>query len=301
MWFLVLAILCSASIALIFRHSESTGTNRYAVTSANYLTAVLVGGVLLAMRGMPSLAGAPLSSRLDEVARVLGTGDRLSPAASPVWAICVGLVAGVFFFLAFLYYQIAVRDRGVGLAGSFAKLGILLPATLALVVWKDIPSVGQLVGTGLAVLSILLVHGGRVRGGGAMTALLLLFAFGGLSEFSNSVFQRHGLQPDKDLFLVTTFGVALLLSLIAIVVARRPVAWRDVTIGIAVGVPNYFSSRCLILALEDLDPVVVFPVYGAGTILILAAAGSLVFGEKLSRAEKIAIAATAAAMVLIQL
>ena len=47
MLYLLLAIICSASIALLFKHSETTGMNRYAVTSTNYVTASLVSLLLL--------------------------------------------------------------------------------------------------------------------------------------------------------------------------------------------------------------------------------------------------------------
>jgi drug/metabolite transporter (DMT)-like permease len=120
-----------------------------------------------------------------------------------------------------------------------------------------------------------------------------------MSEFANKVFQRHGLQADKSLFLLTTFSGAFVLSLVALAVSRRRIRWSDVGLGIAVGVPNLFSSFFLILALEDVPAVVAFPVYGAGTVLALAAAGVLVFRERLGRAEWAAVAATAGALVLV--
>ena len=36
MFYLLLAIICSASIALIFKYTETRKTNRYVITSANY-------------------------------------------------------------------------------------------------------------------------------------------------------------------------------------------------------------------------------------------------------------------------
>jgi drug/metabolite transporter (DMT)-like permease len=261
------------------------------------MTAVIVGAVLYVAAGGTADDPASLGDRLGEIGGALGSGDRLSSAASPVWAALVGGVAGVFFFLAFLAYQASVRHHGVGLAGSFAKLGILLPTVLSLAAWRESPTVGQWAGVGLAVGSLLLVHGPRA--GGRSPWLLALFLFGGMSEFANKVFQRHGLQADKSLFLLTTFSGAFVLSLVALAVSRRRIRWSDVGLGIAVGVPNLFSSFFLILALEDVPAVVAFPVYGAGTVLALAAAGVLVFRERLGRAEWAAVAATAGALVLV--
>jgi multidrug transporter EmrE-like cation transporter len=300
---LALAVACSASIVLLFRRSERLGANRYAVTGANYVAAAVAGVALIAARGGVRVGEAPLAARLDEITRSLGDGARLSVEASPVWAVLVGLVAGGLFFLAFLVYQVSVRDHGVGLAGSFAKLGILLPTGLSLVVWREAPGIGSRIGMGLAVAALLCVH--LPTGPGARRAvrpaLLLLFLLGGCAEFANRVFQRHGLQADKALFLTTTFGVAFVVSLVALAVTRRSIARRDVLLGLAVGVPNFFSSFFLIRALETVPASAAFALYGAGTILVLAVVGALVLRERTSRAERIAIVATVAAVVLVAL
>jgi multidrug transporter EmrE-like cation transporter len=295
--FLALAIVCSASIAVLFRLSEGRDANRYAVTSANYMTAVIVGAVLYVAAGGTADDPASLGDRLGEIGGALGSGDRLSSAASPVWAALVGGVAGCSSSSRSWPTRRRSATTASGSPGSFAKLGILLPTVLSLAAWRESPTVGQWAGVGLAVGSLLLVHGPRA--GGRSPWLLALFLFGGMSEFANKVFQRHGLQADKSLFLLTTFSGAFVLSLVALAVSRRRIRWSDVGLGIAVGVPNLFSSFFLILALEDVPAVVAFPVYGAGTVLALAAAGVLVFRERLGRAEWAAVAATAGALVLV--
>ncbi len=283
MHYLLLAIVCSAAIALVFRYSEITGRNRYAVTSANYLAACLVAAALAARAARP----APDALR---------------------WALLVGLGAGFFFFAAFISYQVSVRRHGVGLAGAFAKLGILLPMALSLVLWREQPSALQWLGIALACMAIVAVNLPAARGGEKASlrralrpALLLLFLFGGIAEFSNKVFQRHGLPEAKSIFLLATFAVAFLFSLGALARARRPVRAGDALVGVAVGIPNLFSSFFLILALDRMPAAVAFPAYGAGTILILALAGAGLFRERLSGREWLAMAMITAALVLINL
>ena len=288
MLYLLLAIACSACIALIFKHSEMVGMNRYAVTSANYVTACLVSGSLMAVKGLP----LP-----DEFALVASLG--LSPAAGLVWAVLAGMGAGAVFFLGFIYYQIAVHRHGVGLAGAFAKLGILVPMSLSLMLWREYPTAVQWGGIGLAVFSIVLVNPPAKRS--LRTALLLLFLFCGAAEFSNKVFQKYGFQEHKSLFLLVTFAVAFLCSLVATVKAHRPVTQRDLLTGIAVGVPNLFSSFFLILALEHIKATVAFPAFGAGTIVIINVVGILFFKERLTRPEQLAVALTITALILINL
>ncbi len=301
MGYLALAILCSASIALLFKRSESTGLNRYAVTAANYAVAALVSAALLAL----DPPAWDWSGAWGALSATLARGQAPVPAGSALWSVLAGLGAGAFFFLAFIQYQLSVRDHGAGLAGAFIKLGILVPMALSLVVWEEYPTAVQWGGITLAVGSIALVNWpGRGIGRDAVRPallLLLLFAFGGLAEFSNKVFQRYALLEDRALFLLVTFAVAFLLSAWA---ARRrpaPVTRRDLAMGALVGVPNLFSSFFLILALNELPAAVAFPAFGAGSILLINAAGFWLFRERLRRREQVAVGLTILALVLINL
>ncbi len=296
---LLLATLCSASIALIFKRSEAAGLNRYAVTSANYLAASAVSLITLAAGGWPRASEVASRASWAEIGSLLaGSGATPSPAASLTWGVLVGMSAGAVFFLAFIYYQVSVRRHGVGLSGTFAKLGILVPMLGSLALWREWPQGPQWAGMGLAAVAILLVHW-PARGGAPRAALLLLFLLGGAAEFSNKVFQKYAAVDHKSVFLFVTFTVALALSLVATWRKRRPVTVRDGLTGLAVGVPNLFSSFFLILALDHLPAAVVFPAYGAGSIVIINLAGAALFGERLSRREWCAIALTVIALVLI--
>lgn len=304
MFFLFLAITCSASIALIFKHSETTGLNRYVVTSVNYLTACSIAVILLVCSGNPILPDFAARAAWQEIAEAIVGGRKIVvPGASILWAVLCGFGAGAVFFLAFLYYQISVRRDGVGLSGAFAKLGILIPMSLSLVLWRELPSLIQWVGIGTAVASIVLVNwpGGDSSRKAVRPALILLLLFAGLAEFSNKVFQMYGVVEHKDFFLLTTFLVALVFSVFTAVRKGLPASRRDMVVGVAVRLPNLFSSYFLILALETMPAPVAFPLFGAGTILIITLAGRIVFGETSSGREYAAVALVILSIVLISL
>ena len=301
MIYLILATLCSASIALIFKYSETAGMNRYAVTSANYLTASAVGAVMIAGADLPYAPGIEWGKGFGEITEAIaGSGVMLSPQASLIWAVLIGLAAGVVFFLAFIYYQLSVRDYGVGLSGSFAKLGILVPLSLSLVLWKELPTGLQWAGIILAVSSIALVNWPVKRDirKALRPALILLFLFGGTAEFSNKLFQKYAISDYKSVFLFVTFTVALVFSLATTWRKRLPIRRRDIITGVAVGVPNLFSSFFLILALNSIPAAVAFPAYGAGSILIISIVGVTVFREHLTNREWVAVSLTAIALIL---
>lgn len=276
MIWLLLATFCSASIALVFKYSETRGLNRYAVTSVNYLTAVLVSA---ALAGLTNIEFTAVRSGL-----------------------AIGIPAGICFFLAFVYYQASVKASGAGLAGMFGKLGILMPMILSMALWREYPTAVQGAGILLAISAIALVN---VREKGQndhfKSALILLFLFGGLAEFSNKLFQRYGASEEKAYFLLIVFSVAFLVSLGAAIRQGKGIQSADVITGILVGVPNLFSSFFLIRALDDLPTAVVFPVYSAGSMVLILVLSAWLFGERLSLKSYGAIVMTMLSLILINL
>lgn len=301
---LILATLCSAAIALVFKYSETHGLNRYAVTSTNYLTATLVSlGMLLAQSlrlGRQAIWPA-LAQEFRPV--VLGNGGLFSAPASISWALLLGAVTGCFYFLGFIYFQESVRVSGAGLSGAFGKMGILLPMLLSLVLWRELPGPWQWVGILMALASMVLVY---LPWGNSATErwqpqLLLLFCFSGTGEFANKLFQKYTIEGYKNLYLLLVFGTALMISLYFTWRQRRAPRPSDLLTGLAVGLPNLFSSYWLIAALGSLPASLVYPIYSAGSILLINLGTALLFKERLSRRQLTSIGLTMLALVIINL
>jgi len=273
---LLLATVCSASIALIFKFSEGRGLNRYAVTSVNYLAAICVSLIMV------------LAQQIEFTSWRMG--------------LTIGVPAGVCFFLSFVFYQLSVRDSGAGLAGMFGKLGILMPMLMSLILWREFPTLIQSGGILLAVCAILVVSfGGGLRGGSLHSALFLLFLFGGLAEFSNKLFQKYGLSGEKAYFLLIVFSVAFIVSMSMTIKHGKKPTFIDFITGVAVGIPNMFSSFFLIRALDFLPTAVVFPVYSAGSMALIIILSRLIYKEKMNSRSFIAVGMTMLALVLINM
>lgn len=280
--------------------------DRYTVTTFNYLVASMVSLLFLLLDGLSgvSLSGA-LEGLTEQFGRVVGGGATFDIAGSAGWAAAVGLPSGVLYFLGFIYLQKAVRESGVSLAGSFSKMGVLVPMVLAIFLWKEMPTTVQWAGIWLALLSILLAnlelsHPERMMKG-FQPVLLALFLTVGLSEFSNKVYQKYGALEMKSLFLFFVFTGALLISGFKLARQGRRVMLSHVSTGLLVGVPNYFASFFLILSLSQLKTAVVFPVYSAATIMLISLAGRFFFGERLKVRERAAVALTIAALIMVNL
>jgi len=280
--------------------------NRYAVTSANYFTAFTVSLFMFFYNN--SFSNLSFKASFNKFAKefisvVINNSGLFSKESSIAWAIVVGIFAGIFFFLSFIYYQKSVKENGVGLSGTFGKLGILIPMIFSIVIWSEFPSPLQWFGIILSLTSILIVNL-SIKDLSSRTfnnSLILLFFFGGMAEFSNKIFQKYALTDYKDLFLFFVFIVAFAISISFTLKEKIKVTKRDVLLGIAVGIPNLFSSYFLILALNYMTSSVAFPIYSAGSILLINLGGFIIFKEKLSKKETFAILMTILALILINL
>ncbi|ADO77292.1 SMR family transporter [Halanaerobium praevalens] len=304
MIYLFFAVLCSSSIALIFKFSESNNLNRYIITSVNYFTAAIIALFLIFKEKIKFFDFNPADFKAN-FSRVIFRGEGIfASQSSQQWATVVGLVAGVFFFSSFIYYQKSVRENGASLAGTFGKLGILIPMLFAIVIWQEYPEDLQWLGIILAIISIVLVNFpfNKDWGQALRLNLIFLFLYGGIAEFSNKIFQKYALVDYKVLFLFWVFFSAFLISFFySFKKVRRLPKKSELLTGFAVGIPNLFSSFFLISALNHLKTAVVFPIFSAGSIVLITAVGYLFLGEKLKNKEWASIVMTVIALILINI
>ena len=301
MFYLTLAIISSAAIALIFKYSENTNSNRYLITSTNYFVASMISLFMIISKGL-LIEINKTSSFFSEVKQI-NSNLIFSPYSSIIWGLLVGFIAGFFFFLSFIYYQKSVKENGVSVTGMIAKLGILIPMIFSIIIWKEYPSTIQWLGIILALTSIILVNMApkTLENFDLKPGLILLFFFGGLAEFSNKIFQKYAISDFKDVFLFTAFFTAFIISIFFTIKEKKPLRKKDILTGIAVGIPNLFSSYFLILSLNTVTTSVAFPLYSAGSIVLINLGGYFIFKEKISSKNKVAILMTIIALVLINL
>lgn len=301
MFYLILAIVCSASIALIFKYTEKSNANRYVITSANYFIAFAISLFMIFSRGL--LTGITREVSFAKDFSLLSSNNEhiLSPYSSIIWGLIVGGLFGSFFFLSFVYYQKSIKENGVGISGTIAKLGILIPMIFSILIWKEFPSTIQWIGILLSLVSILIVNLSQksLEKFDIKPTIMLLFIFGGMAEFSSKIYQKYALNEYKDIFLFALFFVAFLISIFYAFRKKGEITKKDILTGFAVGIPNLFSSYFLILALATLKTSVVFPIYSAGSIVLINIGGYLLFKEKITRKNQVAIILTVIALVLI--
>ena len=219
-------------------------------------------------------------------------------------AMGLGTAAGILFLISFALLQLNIRLNGMAMASTFMKLGVVISTLIAVFIFHETPRVTQVIGILLAVGSILLIHtdrSGPLEGSSYKWLLVILLLCGGITDSMANVFDKIGDPAVRDYYLFYTFAAALLCALIAMLAKHERIGRQELLDGILVGIPNYFSTRFLLLALGSLPAVIVYPAVSVGTIVLVSLAGFLLFGESLSRIKLLAMGIILLALVLLNI
>ena len=280
MFYLILAIACSSMVQIIMRLSTDRITNNMSLLAMNYVVCTFIA------------------------ACYTGFGN-LFPAAAPGLgtALGIGAAQGLLYLLAFIWLQMNNRRNGIVLSASFMKLGLLVPMAVSVFLFGEQPGTLHILGFALAIASIILINY-EPRGTAQASfklGLVSLLIIGGLGDVMAKLYQEWGSADLSAQFLFYTFAAALILSIGLLVWKKERPGKMELLFGTLVSIPNYFSSKFLLKALDQLDAVIVYPCYNVATICLATLAGLWIFHERLKRRQWIAIGIIIAALILLNL
>ena len=278
MLYLCLAILSSCAIALLMRVSADRITGRLSMLGANYLICSLLGaayaGFDLVCPNVPGFAAT----------------------------VALGVVGGVLFLSSFVLFQWNTGRNGIVLSSVFMKLGLLVPMTLSVLFFHEIPTWTQIAGFCIALVAIVLINAKKENSASRFRwELLVLLLIGGGADAMTKVFEALGSTALSNQFLFYIFAVALVLCAVLVIYKKERPGIRELLFGAAIGIPNFFSSKFLLRSLADLPAVVVYPTFSIATILITTLVGVCFFKERLRLTQWVALAIILAALVLLNI
>lgn len=283
MLFLLLAITSSTLISILMRYSENYIKNQMAMFTTNYAICSALS-LYYVQWGESGLLG-------NEPGTVLG----------------IGLISGVLFLASFVFLKFNMEHNGIVLASTFMKLGVLIPTIMAVVVFGESLKWTRGLGIVLAVAAIVLIHFEKEEAepsdcrGTMKIWLIVLLIMGGFTDSMTNIYEKLGDPTGKDGYLFITFFVALVLAALAALLSKAPVSKADLLFGALIGIPNYFASRFLLLALGSVDAVLVYPMYSVGTLVVITLAGILLFKEEVSRKKACAMGLIVVALCLLNI
>ncbi len=277
MIYLILAIASSALISVLMRVSERYRKNHLSMLAMNYVMCSL-------------LAWA-----------TNGSANMFAPAEGLGRTVVIGVVAGVLYLASFMMLQWNISKNGVVLPSTFMKLGVVVPTLMAILIFGETPRVTQVMGILAAIGAIFLIQDRGSRKAGSIGGLVALLLVGGVTDCMAKIYEELGAAALSNQYLLCTFGAALILCVLLCAVKKQRLSLMDAVFGLAIGVPNYFSSRFLLKSLETVPAVAAYPTFSVGTIILVTVAGVLLFKERLDRRKVVALGVILVALALLNL
>jgi len=279
MLFLILAIFSSAMVSIVMRLSSGKVTGNFSMLVMNYLMCSLLSAVSA------------------------GVGNLFDPSDPRlVITTAMGCFNGVLYLASFVLLQVNVRRNGVVLSSTFMKLGLLVTMVISVCFYKEIPSLIQSVGFVLAIGAILLINYRKESGSaGFKSGLLWLLLCGGMADAMSKIFEESGVPGMEGQFLFFTFFTALIFCILCMLAKGQRIGRWEAIFGLLIGIPNFYSSKFLLRALEDVAAVIAYPVYSVAGILVVTLAGVAFFRERLEKRQWFALALILTALVLLNI
>jgi drug/metabolite transporter (DMT)-like permease len=286
MVFLLLAILCSASLPLLFRAFDDWRVNLFWAIPANYFACIAVGAIF---------APAPLEA---------------FELTSRPWFFLATLQG---FVLAVNFYLLAntAQRAGVSVAVLASRLSVAIPVILAFFLYGDSLNAMRMAGLATALPSLYLCTAtgqdfGVTRPGlRRVLPILVFFMFGGhftLLKFAQARYLDHSSYHS---YVMTSFLFALITSaavvLVKIFSAKVSVRIHDLIAGGVLGLINYGAIYYLVkvLSLEGWQSSQLFPIYSVGVVSVSSLLATILFKERLSGLKKLGLSVGLLAVALL--
>ena len=275
MFYLILGILASSMVSIVMRLTKTRVKNETSLLAVNYVTCILIAGTYM------------------------GFDRAVTNEPGFVTAMALGLGTGILYLAGFLLLQWNVGKNGVVLSSTFMKLGLLVPIAFSLLFFGETPTALQAAGFVLAVAAVLMMNSGEKTVSRARWALVLLLLSCGTGDAMSKVYEYLGRAEMSDQFLFYTFVSAFVLCLLLVIRKREKPGAKELFWGAMLGLPNYFSARFILAALQDLPAVIVYPTFSVASMVVLTLTGVCFFKEKLRQREWLAIGVILVSLVLL--
>lgn len=261
MIYLLLAIICSSSLALILKQGNVKKSNTAILINANYLTASILSLVFVFYKGTLTIS---------------------------LPAFLFALFLGYLFAATFFIYSKAVGLAGTALATVSARLSVLIPVLFSIVLYGESPNIKMIFGFAMALLTLYLFylslknHDGKPHTKGSYFILILLLFGIGLVDFSMKIFERNFPAEEKGTFVFTIFFSAFIYTIAYIFYKKIKFETHTFKLGLLLGLPNVLAIHFVLAALSELEAIVVFPIQNIGVIVFTAVMAYLLWKEKIN-------------------
>lgn len=279
MGYIVLAALCVAGFAVLFRYFERYQVPLLPAIAINYSVAFLCG----------LLVAPPWQAP--------GVEALLLPASS----------LGALFVIIFSLTGLSAQRAGAARTTIAGRMSLVLTIAGAVILFNERLSAWSVLGIILALVGLVLTSLPQARTGNEAPSYYLpfvIFLCSGIADISVTYVQRvFTTEANASTFPTLCFGASALVSMALLFIRREHEALRHARTwvgGVVLGVVNYASLLFLVWALGagSYPASIVFPAMNILAIIVATGAGMLLFAERLQFRQWAGLALCVVALIL---
>ncbi len=288
MLYLIGSIILTSYLTIFFKIVEKLRLDNFQVIVFNYITCVITG----------SLVNGHFPVTVSNMNQ-----DWFK------WAVIMGLM----FISLFNLIAFTAQKSGVAVTSVANKLSMVIPFLFSIFLYNEPVTSFKLLGILLALAAVLLTCWPKQsladkKKGNALVWILpaILFIGSGLLDSLIKFVEHNYLNGNNNNdYLVTAFAsagaIGTVLLIYKYITKQLTFSIKALLMGIALGIPNYFSIWCLVRVLKDYsnNSSAIFPINNMGIVLFSTIVAWLAFKEKLTLLNWIGVLLSLGAIALI--
>lgn len=281
MIYIVFVIFISSAIFVTFKYFERYKVDNFQAITINYLVASICGLII-----------SPIHSIQTDI-------------LDKPWLI-YSIIIGTIFIFTFLLFALSSQKAGVAITAVFSKMSVVIPVIFGIFLYAEHLNILKILGIIATLFAFLLVFYKKEKSKIKWAVIIfpiLIFFGNGLIDTLLKYIEHHFIKGDTNYFLTTIFITALIFGLLVSAIKylknRKGIDKASFIGGLILGILNYATTYCMILAMSKFESNVLFPIQNVGIVMVSALFGLVLFKEKLSLINWIGISVAISAILLI--
>ena len=256
---LILTILLTVVLFICFKEFSKRNINTHQAITFNYLTASLLAFIFY--------------EKSISFIEIINSN----------W-IFPTIALGVFFIIMFNVMAKTTQRLGISIASMASKISLIIPVIGAILLQENNISYTNGLGILIAIIAIYLAFKKKHNSNQSIYIAIILFFGTGILDIFLDYIQHNLLENNNQSsqFIIVVFFIAFIAGLIKIILSKEKIKSRNIIAGIFLGIPNYLSIYYVLISLEKLGGVIVFPILNISVVLLSTILSFFVYKEYLN-------------------
>ena len=257
---LILTILLTVVLFICFKEFSKRNINTHQAITFNYLTASLLAFIFY--------------EKSISFIEIINSS----------W-IFPTIALGVFFIIMFNVMAKTTQRLGISIASMAAKISLIIPVIGAILLQENNISYTNGLGILIAIIAIYLAFKKKHNSNQSIYIAIILFFGTGILDMCLDYIQHNLLENinQSSQFIIVVFFIAFIAGLIKIILSKEKIKSRNIIAGIFLGIPNYLSIYYVLISLEKLGGLIVFPILNISVVLLSTILSFFVYKEYLNK------------------